>query len=60
MNDFLSEIQCDEMPFEPKQSDWLEFQMWLDSLPVEGDEMGVELERLTARYGLQSSDDFPF
>jgi hypothetical protein len=55
MNDFLSEIQCDEMSFEPKQSDWLEFQMWLDSLPVEGDEIGVELEPLTF-----PADDFPF
>ena len=55
MGDFISEIQCDEMPFEPKQSDWLEFQMWLDSLPVREDEIGVQWEPLEF-----PADDLPF
>jgi hypothetical protein len=54
MNSF-DNIQCDEMSFEPKQSDWLEFQMWLDSLPIRDDEIGVE-------YGPIEfpADDLPF
>jgi hypothetical protein len=57
MNDFLSEIQCDELNREPSQSDWLEFQLWLDSLPIREDEIGVEVDAIGFPI---DGEDIPF
>lgn len=37
MNDFISEIQCDELDYQPTAADWAEYADWLDGKQSEDD-----------------------
>jgi hypothetical protein len=41
MNDFISEIQCDELDYQPTAADWAEYQDWLDSQPERDEDFYV-------------------
>ena len=61
MNDFIAQIQCDELaPYHPTQQDWAEYHEYLDSIGYDHGDDDWD-EDPDANYGFQNLDtDCPF
>jgi len=61
MNDFIAQIQCDELtPYHPTQEDWADYGEYLESIGYDHGDDDWE-EDPDADHGFQNLDtDFPF
>ena len=66
MNDFIAQIQCDELtPYHPTQQDWAEYGEYLESIGYDHGDDDWD-EDPDANYGFQnldtdySDDELPF